>query len=376
MRVYIFGAGNNGILTASFLQRYGIPVMAFIDNDEKKWGYVFNGIECISVCKALEVAREEIVLNSVYDYRKVEYQLIREGFQFVCSVNEFLHKMNFYVPRRIEQHDYQSARPFNYYDSPFPDAARIHDKAETFFCTERVIPGIDFRCSEQLKLLEEIKKISILPWKEEPLDDLRYYYNNGWFSKGCAHALYFMLNFLHPKRIIEVGSGFSTAVMLDTNQKCMNNSIEITCIEPNPQRLESTLKDTDRVCIYKKVLQDMPVDYFKELQNGDILFIDSSHVSKFDSDVNYVFFEILPVLEKGVYIHFHDIFYPFVYPEEWMYAARPYNEMYLLRAFLMYNSRYSIELFPDMLVKKGYREAERLFDAIDNYSIWIKKINE
>lgn len=373
MRVYIFGAGNNGQLVASLLQGYGVEIMAFIDNDKKKWGCVFAGIKCISVREALKIASEEIVLNSIWDYRDAEYQLIQEGFRYVCSVKEFLGKMKYYVPGRSTQNDYRSARPFNYYESPFPDVLQIRAQKENLFQMEDVISGIDFQYDKQLEYLEVFKEFSVLPWKNDVSEGLRYYYNNGWFSKGCAHALYFMLRYLQPKRIVEVGSGFSTAVMMDTNQRCMENNLEITCIEPDPRRLEGVLKDTDRVCIHKKALQDMPVDFFETLQRNDILFIDSSHVSKFDSDVNYVFFKILPAIKRGVYIHFHDIFYPFIYPAEWMYAGRPYNEMYLLRAFLMYNSHYTIELFPDMLVKKGYREAEQLFDSADNYSIWIKK---
>ena len=373
MRVYIFGAGNNGIMMASLLRQYGVEVMAFIDNDDKKWGCVFEGIECINISKALETAREEIVLNSVRNFRDVEHQLIREGFCYVCSAEQFLGNMNYFIPKRTEQNDYRSSRPFNFYESPFPDVARMYDKKESLFQEDHVISGIDFQYNKQLKRLEEFKKIPLLPWKDEASEGLRYYYNNGWFSKGCAHALYFMMNCLRSKRIIEVGSGFSTAVMMDTNQNCMNNNVEITCIEPNPQRLEGLLNNTDRLCIHKKVLQDIPVELFKKLQSNDILFIDSSHISKFDSDVNYIFFEILPALENGVYIHFHDIFYPFIYPVEWMYAGRPYNEMYLLRAFLMYNLQYSIELFPDMLVKKRYEGAQEMFDSIDNYSIWIRK---
>lgn len=373
MRVYIFGAGNNGILLAAFLRQYNIEVVAFIDNDEKKWGCVFEGIPCMNVGRALEIAKEEIILNSLYDYRELDIQLVQVGFRYVCSVNDFLNRMNYYIPPRMADGDYRSARPFNFYESPFPDAPRIRSQEENLFQADSMILGIDFRWDKQLEHLEEFQKIPLLSWKDNAAEDMRYYYSNGWFSKGCANALYYMLNSLHPRRIIEVGSGFSTAVMIDTNRHCMNNRMEITCIEPNPQRLEGLLRDTDSVCIHKKVVQDIPVDFFEELQSGDILFIDSSHVSKFDSDVNYVFFEILPMIKEGVYIHFHDIFYPFIYPKEWMYAGRPYNEMYLLRAFLMYNPRYSIELFPDMLVKKGAKGAETIFDVVDNYSIWIRK---
>jgi len=85
-------------------------------------------------------------------------------------------------------------------------------------------------------------------------------------------------------------------------------------IEPYPERLESLLKNNDSVTIHKNRLQEIPIEIFEGLNKNDILFIDSTHVSKFNSDVNYVFHKILPVLASGVHIHFHDVFYPFEYP--------------------------------------------------------------
>lgn len=105
------------------------------------------------------------------------------------------------------------------------------------------------------------------------------------------------------------------------------------------------------------------------LEENDILFIDSSHVSKIGSDVNHIFFEILPRLKRGVYIHFHDIFYPFIYPKEWVYTGILFSEMYILRAFLMNNKEYSIQLFGDMLSQK---HSEKLRGCGEG-SLWIRK---
>ena len=103
------------------------------------------------------------------------------------------------------------------------------------------------------------------------------------------------------------------------------------------------------------------------------MFIDSSHISKFNSDVNYLFFEVLPRLRKGVYIHFHDIQYPFIYPKEWIYEGRAYSEMYLLRAFLMNNKEYSVQFWCDML---QWKFKDNLIDSLlgsPASSIYIKK---
>lgn len=337
---------------------------------------VIDGIQCINFKKASEEAKEEIVLISMYEYEDVERQLVNNGFHYVFSMTHFLRRLYNFIPKRMNCIDYKWVKPFNFYESPYPDLINIHNREEFIFQRNKTVADIDFNWNDQIKLLHIFSKIPLLAWESNASCGLRYYYDNRFFPKGCAHALYFMLQKLRPKRIIEVGSGFSTAVILDTNDRCFNNDMEIVCIEPNPQRLKSLLTPVDNICIYEKELQNMPIEFFEHLEKDDILFVDSSHIVKFDSDVNYIFFELLPRLKSGVYIHFHDIFYPFIYPKKWIYEGRSYNEMYLLRAFLMHNTKYKIKLFPDMLVKKGNQEAIELFNNVndfDNHSLWIQK---
>ena len=150
-------------------------------------------------------------------------------------------------------------------------------------------------------------------------------------------------------------------------------------IEPYPERLESLLKENDRekVVIYKKRLQDIPVGVFRELNENDILFIDSTHVAKFNSDVNFVFHEILPVLNSGVHIHFHDVFYPFEYPQEWLLEGRAWNEQYILRAFLEYNREFKIVMFNTYLENMYEAKIRSRFPLLyrnTGGSIWLKKI--
>jgi hypothetical protein len=188
-----------------------------------------------------------------------------------------------------------------------------------------------------------------------------------------------MIRHLKPGKIIEAGSGFSSGVILDTNELFMGNAARCSFIEPYPARLKTLLKkdDKEKVSIYEKKLQEMPVEVFSELRENDILFIDSTHVSKFNSDVNYLIHVILPELANGVYIHFHDIFYPFEYPETWLLEGRAWNEQYILRAFLEYNTRFKIVLFNTYLEWKLKDELEERFPLIyknTGGSIWIKKI--
>jgi hypothetical protein len=98
-------------------------------------------------------------------------------------------------------------------------------------------------------------------------------------------------------------------------------------------------------------IQDVSLKEFDALEENDILFIDSTHISKINSDVNFILFEILPRLKPGVYIHFHDIFFPFEYPITWAYEGRAWNEAYLLRAFLQYNSEFRVVAMNSFLHK-------------------------
>jgi len=266
--------------------------------------------------------------------------------------------------------------PGGYY-SPIPSIKEI--KGYNFNCSlPDALPGIDLNVNEQLKLLYSFEPFyKELPFPEEKSEGLRYYYKNGFYSYSDAILLYCMIRHLKPHKIIEVGSGFSSSVTLDTNEKFMGNSINCTFIEPYPKRLESLLRNNDNVTIHKKRLQEIPIEIFGELNKNDILFIDSTHVAKFNSDVNYVFHKILPVLANGVYIHFHDVFYPFEYPREWLLEGRAWNEQYMLRAFLEYNNDFKIVLFNTYLESMYESKIKNQFPLLyknTGGSIWIKKL--
>jgi len=243
-----------------------------------------------------------------------------------------------------------------------------------------VLPGIDLNVNEQLNLLDSFEPFyNELPFTDKKSEGIRYYYKNGSYSYSDAIFLYFMIRYLKPKKLIEVGSGFSSSVSLDTNERFMGKSIDFIFIEPYPALLKSLLKKNDKenITIYKKRLQEIPIEVFKELNNNDILFIDSTHVSKFNSDVNYVIHEILPVLKNGVHIHFHDVFYPFEYPREWLLEGRAWNEQYILRAFLEYNNDFKIVLFNTYLESMYETKIKNRFPLLyknTGGSIWLKKI--
>lgn len=238
--------------------------------------------------------------------------------------------------------------PIGHYYSPIPSREEVLTYIETRRPRQPSLPGIDLNVEEQLTLLNDYFEFyKDLPFCDDPIPGLRYYYNNDFFSYSDAIFLYCFLRKFMPKRIIEVGAGFSSAVMLDTIDRFFPQKPQVTFIDPYPDRLLSLLQDADRegVTLIDKKVQEVPRRVLLGLKSDDLLFIDSSHVVKCGSDLQFLMFEILPRLEPGVFVHFHDIFYPFDYPNQWLLRGRYYNEAYFVRAFLSYNSEWKIIFF-------------------------------
>jgi len=242
----------------------------------------------------------------------------------------------------------QGAFPAGHYSSPIPSKEDVLAYIKSRKTPNSDLPGIELNEKGQHELLNEyINFYKDLPFPETQTPGHRYYYENDWFSYSDAIFLYSFLRKHTPKRIIEIGSGFSSAVMLDTIDTFFSQRPAITFIEPYPDRLISLFRDGDReqVRLIDKKIQEVPPDVLLALESGDLLFIDSSHVVKCGSDLQLLMFELLPSLQPGVFVHFHDVFYPFDYPSEWLTKGRYWNENYFLRAFLSYNSEWSIQFF-------------------------------
>jgi hypothetical protein len=239
--------------------------------------------------------------------------------------------------------------------------------------------GIELNEAEQLKLLKDFLVFyNEMPFQSEKCEGLRYYYENPAYGYSDAILLHCMIRYLKPKKIIEVGSGFSSCLELDTNELFFGGSIAMTFIEPYPELLISLVKNSEKseIQVIPSRLQDVDLAEFEALQANDILFIDSTHVSKVNSDVNVIFFDILPRLSSGVHIHFHDIFYPFEYPKDWIYKGIAWNEMYLLRAFLQYNNAFSVVLmntFMEYFYDNFFQQNMPLCLKNTGGSIWIRK---
>ena len=242
----------------------------------------------------------------------------------------------------------QGTYPAGHYYSPIPSQEDILENCELYEGKLADLPDINLNKEHQyenLQLFQDFYDEMSFPEKQTP--EWRYYFDQNWFGYTDAIFLYCFLRKTQPKRIVEVGSGFSSAVILDTLERYELQDSEVTFIEPFPDRLMSVLRDHDksRVRIVEMKVQDAPIEIMRSLQSGDLLFIDSSHVVKCGSDLKYLIFDILPQLPPGVFVHLHDVFYPFEYPSEWLADGRFWNEGYFLRAFLSYNSEWKINFF-------------------------------
>lgn len=187
---------------------------------------------------------------------------------------------------------------------------------------------------------------------ERPDGTSRFYTANGAYPSGDAACLGMMMRRLRPRRIIEVGSGHSSACMLDWAERLALPGFKLTCIEPFPAALKRVLRPGDDVRIIPSMVQDVDLALFAELDASDILFIDSTHVLKTGSDVHFVLMYILPILKPGVIIHFHDCAYPFEYDEKAIFDLNfSWNEAYALRCFLMYNTVFSVVFWNSMFYR-------------------------
>lgn len=268
--------------------------------------------------------------------------------------------------------------PPGHFYSPIVDLEEINQNESQIFNPEKELNGINLNEAAQWKLLSQFPQYyKVLPFTNERNSNLRYYYNNTFYSYSDAIFLFCMLLHFRPKRIIEIGSGFSSALLLDTNELHFDDSILITFIEPYPDNLQSLVKPTDKFTLIEKKIQEVDLSIFETLEENDILFIDSTHVGKTNSDVLFELFEILPRLKKGVKIHVHDIFYPFEYPKDWILNHnRSWNEIYLLRAFLMYNNHFNILAFNTFLeYQKSEWFGEHMPLCLNNPggSFWMEK---
>ena len=270
--------------------------------------------------------------------------------------------------------------PPGHFHSPVPDLGEILSHEKRIFNPEvKELPGIQLNVEGQIRYLEAFGEYqSTMPFEDDATEKLRYGFVNPFFSYGDGIVLYSMMRFFNPKRIIEVGSGYSSALMLDTLDH-HGLDTKLTFIEPYPTRLKELLREEDykKTTLVEEKVQDTSTSIFEELEENDILFIDSSHVTKTGSDVVWLFSQVLPRLKQGTVIHIHDITWPFEYYRDWIVEGRAWNEIYLVHAFLQFNNTFEIIFFNDYL---AHHHKDQLQAKLPSFmkspggSLWLRKI--
>lgn len=244
----------------------------------------------------------------------------------------------------------------------------------------RKIP-FEINLTTQLSLLIQLdifSELNLLPI-DNPLVKGGFFVNNPNFGAGDVDLYYLNIRKFKPRRIIEVGSGYSTMVCLKAMEQNKIEGIktELTCIEPFEMPF---LNQEKNISLIRKPVEEVGLELFQSLEENDILFIDSSHIIRPGNDLLHIFFEIFPILKKGVIIHIHDIFSPRHYPKEWLTEKmRFWNEQYLLEAFLHNNHDYQVLFTANHLVKSHYAEAKKVLIHLqpnsEPSSFWMQKIN-
>ncbi len=265
--------------------------------------------------------------------------------------------------------------PVHFY-SPVPSRAEIDERV--YARRYDWIPNLGIDREAHVRWLDRFAafrdELAAFPAVSE--SDEAFFWSNPAFPPGDAIALYGMIRDTKPRRIVEIGSGHSTRLAM--RAAGLNRSGSITCVEPYPMPSIRRAAEAGALRLVESKVQDVDLGLFTELERGDVLFIDSSHVSKIGSDVNHEIFEILPRLKPGVMVHFHDIFLPWDVSRHWIEDLQLFwNEQYLLAAFLAYNPRFRIELSNQYVGRELTAEHQARFGSIPGAevagggSLWI-----
>jgi hypothetical protein len=269
--------------------------------------------------------------------------------------------------------------PNGHFYSPVASRADLAARRDSIWRNRDGCAGVDFREEAQLKLLHTLARHASgirFPTEADGAEE-RYFYSNDQFPALDAEFLYAALCEWRPRKMIEIGSGYSSLVTAEVNRSVLHDALDFTCVEPYPrQYLIDGVRGITRLKQCK--VQDVPADYFAQLGEGDILFIDSSHVAKVGSDVNYLMFDVIPALAPGVYVHIHDIFLPDEYPQKWMIdEGRNWNEQYVTQAFLMFNNEWEVVWAANFMATRHTEEVSRVFPCFPKLggggSLWIRR---
>jgi predicted O-methyltransferase YrrM len=272
--------------------------------------------------------------------------------------------------------------PGHFY-SPIPDARELMvepERSRIWPAMPPETPGVNWREAQQLALCREIFATQQrMKFSEAPTQNpAEYYLTNEAYPPLDAWILEGMLRAIKPKRMIEVGSGYSSLVTAAVSRLHLGYDLNFTCIDPNPKDfLVSGVAGIDEL-ISEKV-QYVPMARFEELGDGDVLFIDSAHTVKTGGDVPFLYNQVIPRLAPGVFVHIHDILLPHDYHQSWTFEGRAWNEQYLVQSFLAFNDEFEVVFGAYWMQTFHADEINRAFPGLERFkyntgaSLWLRR---
>ena len=253
--------------------------------------------------------------------------------------------------------------PKHYY-TPLPDYAWLR-RNEPLWMKRSALVGIAWDLDRQMRWLEE----TCAPYYRE-VAGLAFYRDVATKELGPGYGpiesqvLHCVLRRYAPRAIVEIGSGVSTACMLngvEHNRRDAKRTSRIVCVEPFPRRAFRGLPEVMHI---EAPCQAVDPAVFESLRAGDMLFIDSSHAVKVGSDVVRIYLDIIPRLPGGILIHIHDIYLPYLYSRHVLDTYFGWQETVLVQALLAHNSHLKVLAALSAL---HYDRRERMSSVLTDY---------
>jgi hypothetical protein len=248
----------------------------------------------------------------------------------------------------------------NHFYSEIPDIRQL--RRDQHWRAPMTMVGVDIRSTHE-------QSDMVGRWvREISAEEQRSLYEKAWKRNGEigygpieAVVLAGFIRNTRPPQIVQVGCGVSTAIIQDA-ANAAGFAPRITCVEPYPTRFLRAEAEAGRITLHAEPAQTAPMEVFTALRDGDLLFIDSTHTVHTGSEVVRIVLEVLPRLSSGVWVHFHDINFPYDYSPGILSRDIFFNrESTLLHAFLAMNDAYRIELSLSMVHHQAGDTIQRLF---------------
>lgn len=256
------------------------------------------------------------------------------------------------------------------YSSPVP---AWQDLPPDVFERRSALPGVPFDGDAQLAFLRGLE-----PFLGEFDLPPGFVWDNRMYDRVEADVLYAIVRRQRPRRIIELGSGFSSLIIAAAARRNIEEGADVVYTAHDPYARDFIRSGVEPLTLKLESAADVRVATFEALQAGDVLFVDTTHTVKLASEVNHVILDVLPTLAPGVIVHVHDVFLPFEYPKEFFENRLYWAEQYMLQAFLSQNSCWEILLPLYSLARDRPGELAKLVASfqpgVGPGAFWIRRI--